>query len=102
MRIFIKTEQFTQETLNLLPQQRHKYISEHQLWVESLRASGKKLSSGYLVDQTKEPGGGGLLILEAISFEEARRLVEQDPMIKNELVHWQLQEWIPITGNPLL
>ena len=102
MRIFIKTEQFTQETLSLPPEQRHHYLAAHQSWVNALRASGENLSSGYLIDQAQKPGGGGLLILQASSFEDAKRLVEQDPMIKNKLVHWQLQEWIPITDNTSL
>ncbi len=102
MGIFIKTEQFTQKTLKLQPEQRQKYLAAHQAWVEAMTASGKKLSSGYLIDQAKRPGGGGLLLLEASSFKEAKQLIEEDPMIKNELVHWQLQEWIPIVNNQFL
>ena len=29
----------------------------------------------------------------------ARKIIEEDPMIKNELVTWKLQEWIPINTN---
>ena len=45
------------------------------------------------------PGGGGLLILEAKDYLTAKKIIENDPMIKNDLVNWDLQEWIPIVGN---
>ena len=44
-------------------------------------------------------GGGGVLILEAKSFKEAQYIVEQDPMIINRLVNWELHEWIPVSGE---
>ena len=101
MSLFIKTEQFTQKTLSLLPEERQAYLAEHKCWVEELNSAGKKLSSGYLVNKEKCPGGGGLLVIEATCFEEAKFLVAQDPMIKNNLVTWELQEWIPVVGKLL-
>ena len=59
------------------------------------------ISSGYLINQNHEPGGGGMLIIEANCFEEAKNLITQDPMIKNQLVKWNLHEWIPVVGNLL-
>ena len=99
MPLFIKTEQFTKETLNLLPLKRHNYLQEHISWVKKLKAKGKQISSGYLINKNKKPGGGGLLLIEATCFQEAKQLVEQDPMIKNKLVKWTLQEWVSVSGN---
>ncbi|HGY5541273.1 MAG: YciI family protein [Prochlorococcus sp.] len=96
---FVKTERFTTQTLSLLPAQRQAYLAAHRAWVKGLISSGIKVSSGYLVDAEQRPGGGGLLILKADSFEAARRLVEQDPMIVEGLVDWNLQEWIPVCGE---
>ncbi|MFL0783206.1 MAG: YciI family protein [Prochlorococcus sp.] len=96
---FVKTERFTTQTLSLLPAQRQAYLAAHRAWVKGLISSGIKVSSGYLVDAGQRPGGGGLLILKADSFEAARRLVEQDPMIVEGLVDWNLQEWIPVCGE---
>jgi len=42
------------------------------------------------------PGGGGLLILEAKDYLTAKKIIENDPMIKHNLVIWNLQEWISI------
>ena len=96
---FVKTERFTTQTLSRLPAQRQAYLAAHRAWVKGLISSGIKVSSGYLVDAEQRPGGGGLLILKADSFEAARRLVEQDPMIVEGLVDWNLQEWIPVCGE---
>ena len=96
---FIKTERFTDETLNLSPAERKQYLNKHCSWVNSLRGQGTKISSGYLINEKKLAGGGGFLIFEAESFKEAKSIVEQDPMISYGLVHWNLHEWVPIVGK---
>ena len=98
---FIKTERFTKSTLELSPKERAIFIDQHKSWVLQLQASGERISSGYLVNAESLPGGGGLLILQANSFQTARSLIEQDPMITNSLVTWYIQEWIPIAGGLL-
>ncbi len=82
-------------------EKRRKYLIEHKFWVESLKESGKKIASGYLVNKQRKPGGGGLLIIEANTFEEAKTIIEQDPMIENNLVTWEIHEWIPVSGGLL-
>ncbi|KGG13543.1 MULTISPECIES: YciI family protein [Prochlorococcus] len=99
MPIFIKTEKFSKKTSALSNDQLIKSLREHKDWVKTLISSGAKLSSGYLADRNRDPGGGGFLVLEATSFEEAKSLIEQDPMIKNNLVTWELHEWIPVAGS---
>ena len=96
---FIKIERFTAQTLTLLPEQRQIYLAAHREWIKVLRSEGVKVSSGFLVDAEQRPGGGGLLVLQADSFEAAKRLVEQDPMIVEGLVKWDLQQWIPVCGE---
>ena len=71
----------------------------HKKWVKSISQSGRYIQSGYLVNEKNIPGGGGLLILEAKDYSTAKKILEEDPMIKNELVTWELQEWIPINGS---
>ena len=101
MAWFIKTETFTPETAALPIAQRRPLLEAHRQWVVSQCNSGRRIHSGYLVDGEKRPGGGGLLIFEAISFEDAHRWVQADPMIQAGLVTWQLQEWIQIGGDEL-
>ncbi len=101
MPFFIKTEKFTKETMSLKPKERKQYLNEHKDWVQKLRNSGENISSGYLINQKKQTGGGGLLILESKSFEQANRIILKDPMIKNDLVIWEINEWISVDGNLL-
>ncbi len=96
MPFFVKTERFTNASIELSQAKRKSYLNQHKYWVQSLKKLGHNIYSGYLVNQQKEPGGGGLLIIEATNFEEAKLIIEKDPMIKNKLVTWQLQEWIPV------
>ena len=71
----------------------------HKKWVISISESGHYIHSGYLINEKKLPGGGGLLILEAENYSTAKKIVENDPMIKHNLVIWDLQEWISINGS---
>ena len=93
---FVKTEVFTKDTLNLSNKERQKFIKEHKKWIKYLTSSGEIIYSGYLVDENKCPGGGGLLIIKSNSYNEAKILISSDPMITNNLVIWKLNEWIPI------
>ena len=99
MPIFIKTEKFKKETLKLSNNERKNFLLMHKQWVKKLSKSGKYIHSGYLISENKKPGGGGLLIFEATDYLKARKIIENDPMIKHELVTWDLQEWISIDGS---
>ena len=74
-------------------------IEEHKQWALKLKNSGQKIASGYLIDNLGNPGGGGVLIVEANNFKEAKLIMMNDPMIKNNLVEWEIHEWIPVVGE---
>ena len=99
MSIFIKTEKFKDKTLKLSNSERKKFLLMHKEWVKDVSRSGQYIHSGYLINEEKRPGGGGLLIFEAKDYLTAKKMIENDPMIKHELVIWDLQEWIPIDGS---
>ena len=101
MPIFIKTEKFKDKTLELSISEKKKFLLMHKEWVKGISKLGTYIHSGYLINEKKMPGGGGLLILEAKDYLTAKKMIENDPMIKNELVIWDLQEWIPINGDQL-
>ncbi len=101
MPFFIKTETFTPSTRAFSVQQRRLHLDDHRAWVEALRSSGCRIASGYLVDEHQRPGGGGWLVLEAESFQQAKSLVEKDPMISRGLVDWTLSEWRSVCGDLL-
>ena len=101
MPFFIKTEKFTTEAMCLALQDRKEYLAEHKDWVVKLKKSGINISSGYLIDDKRQPGGGGILILESESFDQAKFLILQDPMIRNNLVTWEINEWVSVVGRLL-
>ena len=96
MPIFIKTEIIKKEYL-IQKDIRKKVINEHIQWIENLKRKGINIKSGFLVNEFKQPGDGGLLILEIETHQDALEIIKQDPMIKNNIVEWKLNEWIDIT-----
>ncbi len=99
MQWFIKTEFFTEKTKSLSSEERKIYLKKHLDWTKSLKKKGVKLYSGYLTNKNGVPGGGGLLVFQAKSFELANELIQNDPMIKEGLVEWKLQKWVLISGD---
>ena len=95
MPIFIKTEIIKKEylTQNNL---RKTIISEHINWIKELNKKGIDIKSGFLVNELKQPGAGGLLILQIDTYKDALGIIKNDPMIKNNIVEWELSEWIDI------
>jgi len=91
---FVKTEQFLQPYSAM-----KRHLEAHRRWVEQLRGEGVVISSGYLVDGAGQPGGGGLLLLEAQDYAAAEALVRCDPMVISGGVDWQLQQWRPAVGD---
>ena len=95
MPIFIKTEFIKKEYL-IQNELRHKIINEHIKWIKKLNTKGIDIKSGFLVNESKEPGYGGLLMIEINTYKEALKIIKNDPMIKNNIVEWKLNEWIDI------
>ncbi|WP_019504752.1 YciI family protein [Pleurocapsa sp. PCC 7319] len=64
------------------------YVPAHKDYVRQLITQGHKARSGYWKEL-----GGGMLIFEADSLEQARQIVAQDPLILNNCVNYELHEW---------
>ena len=73
---------------------KQKIIKEHIDWIKKLKKEGINIKSGFLVDELNRPGDGGLLILEMNNYKNALKIIKNDPMIKNNLVEWKLNEWV--------
>ncbi|MDJ0723676.1 MAG: YciI family protein [Prochloraceae cyanobacterium] len=65
-----------------------RYVPAHKAYVRDLIAKGHKARTGYWAEL-----GGGMLLFEASSLEEARGIVALDPLITNGCVKYQLHEW---------
>ena len=101
MPYYVKTEKFNLKALNMTSSKRNKFIAEHKSWVQSMQSSGIKVFSGYLIDRDRKPGGGGLLIIDCNSYNQAESRINKDPMIINKLVDWKLHEYIPLGDNSI-
>jgi uncharacterized protein YciI len=64
------------------------YVPAHKAYVEDLIAKGHKARTGYWAKM-----GGGMLLFEAASMDEAQAIVAGDPLVKNGCVSYQLYEW---------
>ena len=93
MPFFVKTEIIKKEYL-IKNDLKRKIIKEHFDWIKKLKKDGINIKSGFLIDELKRPGDGGLLILEINNYKNALKIVNNDPMIKNDLVEWKLNEWV--------
>ena len=91
---FVKTEQFKRPFPEVKP-----HLEAHREWVKELRANGYCITSGYRVDSERKPGPGGLMFLAAKSYEEALKLISQDPLVANDCVEWKLAGWVGEVGD---
>jgi len=96
MPIFVKTEIIKKEFITD-KKLKNKFIDKHIVWIRELKKAGINIKSGFLVNEIKEPGAGGLLTIEVKTYQEALKIVKEDPMIKNNIVDWKLSEWIDIS-----
>ena len=93
MPYFVKTEIIKKEYL-INKNLKRKIITEHINWIKKLKKEGINIKSGFLIDELKKPGDGGLLILEMNNYKNALEIIKNDPMITNDLVEWKLNEWV--------
>ena len=93
MPFFVKTEIIKKEYL-INNDLKRKIIHKHIIWIKKLQKEGINIKSGFLIDELKRPGAGGLLILQINNYENALKIIKNDPMIKNDLVEWKLNEWV--------
>ncbi|OUC16342.1 MAG: hypothetical protein B0A82_02135 [Alkalinema sp. CACIAM 70d] len=64
------------------------YVPAHKAFVQDLIAQGHHARTGYWAQR-----GGGMMVFEADSMEQAKAIVEQDPLIVNGCVNYKLYEW---------
>ena len=95
MPFFVKTEIIKKNYL-IKKALRNKVINDHINWIKKLKKKGVNIKSGFLVDEFQIPGAGGLLIIEMKTFKESLQIIKNDPMIKSDIVDWQLNQWIDI------
>jgi uncharacterized protein YciI len=64
------------------------YVPAHRAYVRDLIAKGHKAKTGYWARR-----GGGMLLFEAESMNEARTIISQDPLVVNGCVSYEIYQW---------
>jgi uncharacterized protein YciI len=64
------------------------FIPAHKHYVQTLIDKGHCAKTGYWAEF-----GGGMLLFQAASLNEAKAIVAQDPLIQNGCVAYELHEW---------
>ena len=64
------------------------YVPAHRAYVRELITKGHKAKTGYWARR-----GGGMLLFEAESMDQAREIVSQDPLVVNGCVSYEIYQW---------
>lgn len=64
------------------------YVPAHKAYVRDLISRGHKAKTGYWGQL-----GGGMMLFEAASMDEAIAIVARDPLVQNGCVNYKLYEW---------
>ena len=65
-----------------------RHVPAHRAYVRALIAKGHRARTGYWAGY-----GGGMLLFEAASMDEAAAIVAQDPLVQHRCVTYKLHEW---------
>ncbi|MEL6385431.1 MAG: YciI family protein [Cyanobacteria bacterium J06626_18] len=68
-------------------------VPAHRDYVKDLVAKGHQATTGYWAEY-----GGGMLLFQAQSLDEAKQIVAADPLIRNGCVEYELHEWCIVAG----
>ncbi|ATS17956.1 YciI family protein [Synechococcus sp. PCC 6717] len=64
------------------------HVPAHCAYVRKLIAAGHQARTGYWAER-----GGGMMLFEASSLAAAKAIVEADPLVQHQCVHYELHEW---------
>jgi uncharacterized protein YciI len=67
-----------------------KYLSAHQLYLDSQYAAGRILASG-----RKEPRDGGIILADNVTREDLDNILTQDPFYQHGVARYDVTEFIP-------
>ena len=82
------------------PEQMLALLSEHLAYQGEMEAQGKLFLAGPLSDATgEEMSGGGMIVYNASSLEEAKQITENDPMHKKGGRTFKIRRWLVNEGS---
>jgi uncharacterized protein YciI len=70
------------------------YVPAHKSFVKDLICQGRHARTGYWAQK-----GGGMLMFEAQSMDEAQQIIARDPLVIHQCVNYRLYEWHVVVGE---
>lgn len=70
-------------------------MKAQRAFLSELRRDGVLVMAGRFADTR----GGGMSILRAASLEAARALFSTSPLVRRDLVDWEVREWTVTVGE---
>ena len=70
------------------------YVKDHVDYVKTLVNQGYEAQTGYWAEL-----GGGMMIFQADTREEAETIVLNDPLVHNNCVEFELHQWNVVVGK---
>ena len=75
-------------------------IVEHLHWMMAREGEGKVFASGpYAAEGAAQGSAGGLTLLRAADAAEAKRIGDDDPLIKAGAVTYEMRKWVVMEGD---
>lgn len=74
-------------------------LPQHLDYQVSLEREGKLFGAGPIWDESGDIPVGGMIILYAETFEQAREIAENDPLHKNGLRQFTIRKWMLNEGS---
>ncbi|MGK7909166.1 MAG: YciI family protein [Synechococcus sp.] len=69
-----------------------RHVTAHRAYVRQLVDGGHQAETGYWQESE-----GGMLLFTAASWQEAKEIVANDPLIVNGCVEYELHQWIKVS-----
>lgn len=83
------------------PEKLQEVLPRHLAYQKEIEAEGKLFLAGPVSDLTGEQmQGNGLMVYRASSFEDAKKIADNDPMHKEGAREYILKKWLVNEGSP--
>lgn len=76
-----------------------KQLSAHLDYQISLEKEGKMFGAGPLYDEGEKIPTGGMIVIRASNFEEARKIADADPLHQQCLRKYTIRKWLLNEGS---
>src|SRR6056300_467236 len=74
-------------------------LAEHLEYQVSLERAGTMFGAGPIYDEGQEIPSGGMIIVRAENYDEARKIADADPFHSSKLRRYTIEKWLLNEGS---